>query len=271
MLIFSEEMRCVDDVATVVACLSMPTIFYRPREREEESDASREKFFATESDHLTLLNVYLQWKKNGYRGEWCTRHFIHAKAMRKVKEVRQQILDICAQLKMRVESCGTEWDVCRQAVASTYFSNAAKMKTVAEYVNMRSGMPCTSTELGAFGMGYGPTTSMPRLVMTAKEYMQCVTVDQWLPRRRCSSRQAAGRDARREAREGEAHKAKMEEEMAAYEEAKKAKAAASATLRPATPKARAARSRPPAAAATRSGRRRAGGRRGLEYGQNSTL
>ena len=55
--------RCADDVATVVACLSMPTIFYRPKEREEESDASREKFFAPESDHLTLLNVYLQARR----------------------------------------------------------------------------------------------------------------------------------------------------------------------------------------------------------------
>ena len=33
MLIFSEEQRCVDDVATVVSSLSMPTIFYRPKVR----------------------------------------------------------------------------------------------------------------------------------------------------------------------------------------------------------------------------------------------
>jgi len=30
------------------------------QDREEESDAAREKFFVPESDHLTLLNVYLQ-------------------------------------------------------------------------------------------------------------------------------------------------------------------------------------------------------------------
>ena len=53
-----------------------------------------------------------------------------AKAVRKVKEVRQQILDICAQLKMRVETCGTNWDVVRKAICSAYFANAAKMKTV---------------------------------------------------------------------------------------------------------------------------------------------
>jgi hypothetical protein len=46
--------------------LSVPSVFYRPKERMEESDAAREKFFVPESDHLTLLHVYTQWKANGY-------------------------------------------------------------------------------------------------------------------------------------------------------------------------------------------------------------
>jgi pre-mRNA-splicing factor ATP-dependent RNA helicase DHX38/PRP16 len=45
--------------------LSVPTIFYRPKERAEESDAARERFYVGESDHLTLLHVYNQWKMNG--------------------------------------------------------------------------------------------------------------------------------------------------------------------------------------------------------------
>ena len=51
----------------------------RPPDRAEESDAAREKFFVPESDHLTLLQVYQQWKNNGYRGDWCSRHFLQAK------------------------------------------------------------------------------------------------------------------------------------------------------------------------------------------------
>ncbi len=47
--------------------------------RAEESDAAREKFFVPESDHLTLLHTYQQWKANGYNGEWCNDHFIQAK------------------------------------------------------------------------------------------------------------------------------------------------------------------------------------------------
>lgn len=45
----------------------------------------REKFAVPESDHLTYLNVYLQWKNNSYSTLWCNQHFIHAKAMRKVR------------------------------------------------------------------------------------------------------------------------------------------------------------------------------------------
>lgn len=33
--------------------------------------------------------------------------------MRKVREVRAQLLDITKQQRMRVESCGTNWDVVR--------------------------------------------------------------------------------------------------------------------------------------------------------------
>jgi hypothetical protein len=53
--------------------LSVPPVFFRPPERAEESDAAREKFFVPESDHLTLLHVYNQWKNNGYR---CAPHRI---------------------------------------------------------------------------------------------------------------------------------------------------------------------------------------------------
>lgn len=44
--------------------LSVPSIFYRPKGREEDSDSVREKFQVPESDHLTMLNVYNQWKQN---------------------------------------------------------------------------------------------------------------------------------------------------------------------------------------------------------------
>lgn len=69
-------------------------IFFRPKEREKEADAVREKFLVPESDHLTYLNVWIQWKGNNYSDDWATQHFVHAKAMKKAKEIRSQLLEI---------------------------------------------------------------------------------------------------------------------------------------------------------------------------------
>lgn len=49
---------------------------------------------------------------------WCNDHFIHAKAMRKVREVRQQLKDILEQQKMELTSCGTDWDIVRKCICS---------------------------------------------------------------------------------------------------------------------------------------------------------
>lgn len=79
MLLIGSKLGCANEVLTIVSMLSVPTVFFRPPDRAEESDAAREKFFVPESDHLTLLHIYQQWKNNGYRGDWCSDHFLQAK------------------------------------------------------------------------------------------------------------------------------------------------------------------------------------------------
>ncbi|XP_065064439.1 pre-mRNA-splicing factor ATP-dependent RNA helicase PRP16-like [Rhopilema esculentum] len=177
MLITSLDMGCSDDVLIIVSMLSVPSIFYRPKGREEDSDNAREKFQVPESDHLTLLHVYQQWKANEYSASWCNEHFIHVKAMRKVREVRSQLKDIMYQLKMDIKSCGFEWDLIRKCICSAYFHQAARLKGIGEYVNLRTGMPCHLHPTSAlYGMGYSPDYVVyHELIMTAREYMQCVT------------------------------------------------------------------------------------------------
>lgn len=66
MLITAVEYQCSAEMLTIVSMLSVPSVFYRPKERLEEADAAREKFSVPESDHLTLLNVFQQWKGHGF-------------------------------------------------------------------------------------------------------------------------------------------------------------------------------------------------------------
>lgn len=113
MLIQSVEYKCSAEMLTIVSMLSVPSVFYRPKERMEEADAAREKFNVPESDHLTLLNVFNQWKSHGYRDDWCLRHFLHPKLLRKAREVRAQLEDIMKFQKMEIISAGTDFDVIR--------------------------------------------------------------------------------------------------------------------------------------------------------------
>ena len=177
MLLKAETLGCSNEILTVIAMLSVPPVWFRPKDREEESDAAREKFFVPESDHLTLLNVYQQWKNNGYRTDWCNRHFLQGKGLKKAREVRAQLLDIMKQQRVETRSAGGDWDACRRALCGSYFHQAARLKGVGEYVNCRNGMPChLHPSSSLYGLGYTPDYVIyHELVMTSKEYMQCVS------------------------------------------------------------------------------------------------
>ncbi|KAK4704953.1 pre-mRNA-splicing factor ATP-dependent RNA helicase DHX38/PRP16, partial [Phenoliferia sp. Uapishka_3] len=177
MLIVSVERKCSAEVLTIVSMLSVPTVFYRPKERIEESDAAREKFFVPESDHLTLLHVYTQWKSNGYRDDWAAKHFLHPKTLRKAREVRTQLLDIMKHQKLDIIPCGADWDVIRKTICAAYFHQAARVKGIGEYQHCRTGVPMNLHPTSAlYGLGFLPDfTVYHELVLTSKEYMSCVT------------------------------------------------------------------------------------------------
>jgi pre-mRNA-splicing factor ATP-dependent RNA helicase DHX38/PRP16 len=184
MILIGDQLGCAADMATIVSMLTVPALFFRPRDRAEESDAAREKFFVPESDHLTLLNVYEQYERNGRSVAWCNRHFIHSRAMRRVGEVRAQVLDIMKSARIAASSSSGEWDRVRRAVTLSYFHNVGKLRGIGEYVNLLSSVPCHLHPTSAlFGLGHTPEYIVyHEVVKTTKEYMQCVTaVDpEWL-------------------------------------------------------------------------------------------
>ena len=86
------------------------------------------------------------------------RHFLHPKLLRKAREVRVQLEDIMKFQKMDTISAGTDFDIIRcgiifilcarfadpvfrKAICSGYFHQAARVKGIGEFVNIRSGLP----------------------------------------------------------------------------------------------------------------------------------
>eukprot|EP00388_Colpodella_angusta_P007972 GDKJ01022101.1.p1 GENE.GDKJ01022101.1~~GDKJ01022101.1.p1 ORF type:complete len:996 (-),score=209.51 GDKJ01022101.1:58-2760(-) len=181
MLLASQSLKCSAEVLSVVSMLSNPSVFLRPKGQEEQADAMREKFSVQESDHLTLLNVYLQWERNGRSNQWATSHFLNQKSLVKSREVRNQLQELFINhLKMEPISSPNgvaDWDSVRRAVCSGYFPNASRMRGIGEYVNLRTGVPAQLHPTSSlYNAGFTPELVIyHEVVLTTKEYMNTVT------------------------------------------------------------------------------------------------
>ena len=80
---------------------------------------------------ITLTRTFT----NRYSASWCADHFIHIKAMRKVREVRAQLKEIMENQKMELVSSGTDWDVIRKCICAAFFHQAARLRGIGEVRN----------------------------------------------------------------------------------------------------------------------------------------
>ncbi|KAJ1504396.1 hypothetical protein HMI54_015610 [Coelomomyces lativittatus] len=176
LLLVSCELQCSLEMVYIVSMLSVPNVFERPTASQQEADAARERFYVAESDHLTLLHVYLQWLKNKNK-RWCDQNYIQYKAMLKADEVRSQLVDMIKQQKLALHSCGQEWDVLRKCICSAYFHHACQLKKLGVYQDLRTGMQCQLHPTSAlFGMGSIPEYIVyHELMLTSQPYLHCVT------------------------------------------------------------------------------------------------
>ena len=94
-----------------------------------------------------------------------------------MREVRSQLVDIMQSKKMKLRSVGNDWDNVRKCICSAYFHHAARLKGIGEYVNCRTGMPCSlHPHSSLYAMGLTPDYVVyTELLMTSKEYMNFVT------------------------------------------------------------------------------------------------
>lgn len=178
----SVELECASEVLSVVAMLSVQTVFYRPKEKQAAADNRKQRFHSIHGDHLTLLNVFRAWELNGRSSAWCKENFIHERSMRRAYDVRKQLVTIMGRYKLPVDSCDDTAAV-RRALCSGFFRNLAKRDPhEGVYNTVVDQTPVTLHPLLAL---YGKSIEYVvyhTLLLTTKEYMHCVTAidPRWL-------------------------------------------------------------------------------------------
>jgi ATP-dependent RNA helicase DHX8/PRP22 len=92
MLLTSIDFGCSHEIITIISMLSIPNIFYRPKEKEAVADQKKAKYNHHEGDHLTLLTVYEGWKNQDYSSNWCQDNYIQYRGLKRAQDVRNQII-----------------------------------------------------------------------------------------------------------------------------------------------------------------------------------
>ncbi|KAL8761189.1 MAG: hypothetical protein Q9184_002679 [Pyrenodesmia sp. 2 TL-2023] len=181
-LIFSVDMGCSDEMLSIVSMLSVQTVFYRPKEKQQQADQKKSKFHDAHGDHLTLLNVYNGWKQSKFSNPWCFENFIQARSMRRAQDVRQQLVNIMERYKHQVVSCGRNTVKVRQALCSGFFRNAARKDPQEGYKTLIEGTPVYMHPSAALFGKPAEHVIFHTLVLTTKEYMHCTTAiePKWL-------------------------------------------------------------------------------------------
>ncbi|KAL6249342.1 DEAH-box ATP-dependent RNA helicase prp22 [Rhinocladiella similis] len=181
-LIASEDMGCSEEMLTIVAMLSVQTVFYRPKEKQQQADQKKAKFHDPHGDHLTLLNVYNAWKQSRFSDPWCFENFIQKRQIARARDVRQQLVSIMERYKHHIVSCGRNTLRVRQALCSGFFRNSARKDPQEGYKTLIEGTPVYMHPSSSLFGKPAEHVIFHTLVLTTKEYMHCTTViePKWL-------------------------------------------------------------------------------------------
>ena len=122
------------DALSLVAMMSVPQCFQRPKDMAAEADAAKAQFSHEDGDHMTLLTAYQAYvdvKSASGEGEamrWCKDNFLNPRTMKSADSVRQQLERINTRLGIptvsTVDRMGHSAAV-RKALLAGYFLQVA--------------------------------------------------------------------------------------------------------------------------------------------------
>jgi pre-mRNA-splicing factor ATP-dependent RNA helicase DHX15/PRP43 len=177
VLMESPKYHCSNEALSIVAMLSVPNCFLRPKERAKEADQAKQEFAHVDGDHLTLLNVYHSWLKNGRDQRWCFDMFLNQRSMTSAEEVRTQLQKIMEKYNLPMLSPPFEsieyYQNIKKCILSGYFMHVAHLEKNGRYLTIKDHQvvelhPSTVLEQGPSFVLYH------EFVLTSRNYIRNV-------------------------------------------------------------------------------------------------
>ena len=178
-VIQAEYYRCVDQMITISSMLSVGNaIFFRPKDRAMHADNAHKSFHRPGGDHMTLLNVYEQWKETDFSSQWCYENFIQARSMKRARDIKEQLIEMCKRVEIDLQDESLSvvdddlYSNVRKAITSGFFYNTAKLQRSGDYRTLKNAHTVSihpSSSLRDFEPKW---ILFHELVFTTKEFMR---------------------------------------------------------------------------------------------------
>ena len=105
MLVASHTYSCQSEILTLAAMLSGDRpgsvfVLLVGKKRREMAQQMRQNFTHVSGDHLTYINVYNEFKQNGYSEDWCYDNYVNFKILNEASTDFEQLENIMLELKL---------------------------------------------------------------------------------------------------------------------------------------------------------------------------
>ncbi|XP_030765418.1 pre-mRNA-splicing factor ATP-dependent RNA helicase DHX16 [Sitophilus oryzae] len=174
-LLASEKYKCSEEVVTITAMLSVNSaIFYRPKDKIIHADTARKNFNHVAGDHLSLLNVYNQWRDTDFSTQWCYENFIQYRSMKRARDVREQLVGLMQRVEIEMVSNISETVDIRKAITAGYFYHIARFSKGGNYKTVKHNQTVTIHPNSSLFDELPRWILYHQLVFTTKEFMRQV-------------------------------------------------------------------------------------------------
>ncbi|RLN23325.1 putative ATP-dependent RNA helicase DHX35 [Panicum miliaceum] len=128
MILSANDFGCSDEILTIASFLSVQSVWVSVRGVKKEFDEAKLRFAAAEGDHVTFLNIYKGFHQSGKSSQWCYKNFLNYQALKKVVEIRGQLLRIVKGFGIPLKSCDKDMQAVRKAIIAGSFANACHLE-----------------------------------------------------------------------------------------------------------------------------------------------
>jgi ATP-dependent helicase HrpA len=151
MLLEAQREGCLGEVAVIASALSVRDPRERPPEKAAEADIKQAVFKDTDSDFITLLNIWNRYhgygeelRTPGKKKMFCRDHFLSYHRMREWTDIHDQVSEILKELKVpagkyhKREISKDLYAAIHKSILSGYLSNIAVHKEKNVYAAAKS-------------------------------------------------------------------------------------------------------------------------------------